>query len=133
MTARRSTLRLVVVSVFFGALLLVLAGRTVELTVLRGPALAAAAEDNRLRVIPDPAPRGLILDSAGRALVANTAATGVLIDRQTLADLPDGGTDVLRRVAKALGQTPAQLQQRLVACGAPGAAPRPIRDDGSAQ
>lgn len=133
MTARRSTLRLVVVSVFFGALLLVLAGRTVELTVLRGPALAAAAEDNRLRVIPDPAPRGLILDSAGQALVANTAATGVLIDRQTLADLPDGGTDVLRRVAKALGQTPAQLQQRLVACGAPGAAPRPICDDGSAQ
>lgn len=133
MTAQRSTMRLVLVTVFFGALLVVLVGRTVELTVLRGPALAAAAEDNRTRVVPDPAPRGLILDSSGRALVANTSATGVLIDRQELAGLPDGGSDVLRRVARALGMTPAELDQRLVACGSAGAAPRPICDDGSAQ
>lgn len=133
MTTRRSNLRLVLVTVFLAALLLVLAGRLVELTVVRGPALAAAAEDNRTRIVPDPAPRGLILDSAGRALVANTAATGVLIDRGILADLPDAGSDVLRRVAEALGLTPDELAQRLVACGTDGAAPRPICDDGSPQ
>ncbi|MEI2716195.1 MAG: hypothetical protein V9E98_04235 [Candidatus Nanopelagicales bacterium] len=88
----RSTLRLALFGVFLAALLLVLAGRLVELTVVRGPALAEAAETNRTRVVPDPAPRGLILDSSGRALVANTAAAGVLIDRQVLAEQPDGGS-----------------------------------------
>lgn len=133
MTARRSTLRLLLVAVFLAALLLVLVGRLVELTVVRGPALAAAAEDNRTRIVPDPAPRGLILDSSGRALVANTAATGVLIDRRRLAELPDEGQAILHRVAGALGLTKEQLDQRLTACGTPGAAPRPICDDGSPQ
>lgn len=133
MATPRSTTRLVLVTVFLGALMLVLAGRLVELTVVRGPALAAAAEDNRTRVVPDPAPRGLILDSAGRALVANTAATGVLIDRQELGRQPDGGARILGRVASALGMSRAQLAQRLVPCGTEGAAPRPICDDGSAQ
>lgn len=129
----RSTLRLAVVGVFLAALGLVLAGRLVELTVLRGPALAAAAEDNRSRVVPDPAPRGLILDSSGRALAANTSAAGVLIDRQELADQPDGGRGVIRTVAPALGLSVAQLQQRLMLCGTEGAPPRPICDDGTAQ
>lgn len=133
MRARPSTTRLILVAVFLGALMLVLAGRLVELAVFRGPALAAAAEDNRTRVVPDPAPRGLILDSAGRALVGNTAATGVLIDRDELAAQPDGGSEVLRRVAKGLGLTKAELAARLVACGTPDAAPRPICDDGSPQ
>ena len=129
----RSTLRLALFGVFLAALLLVLAGRLVELTVVRGPALAEAAETNRTRVVPDPAPRGLILDSSGRALVANTAAAGVLIDRQVLAEQPDGGADVLRRVAPRLGLTVKELRSRLVLCGTDGAPPRPICDDGSPQ
>ncbi|MFN8125566.1 MAG: penicillin-binding transpeptidase domain-containing protein [Candidatus Nanopelagicales bacterium] len=129
----RSSLRLALVSVFIAALGLVLAGRLVELTVFRGSALAAAAEDNRTRVVPDPAPRGLILDSSGRPLVANTAAAGVLIDRQTLADEPDGGRRVLRAVAPRLGLTVRELEQRLTLCGTDGAPPRPICDDGSPQ
>lgn len=133
MTAQRSNTRLILVAVFLGALMLVLAGRLVELSVIRGPALAAAAEDNRTRVVPDPAPRGLILDSAGRALVANTAATGVLIDRRELQQQPDGGARVLGRVADALGMTRSALGQRLVPCGTEGAAARPICDDGSPQ
>ncbi len=129
----RSSLRLALVGVFLAALGLVLAGRLVELTVLRGPALAAAAEDNRNRVVPDPAPRGLILDSSGRALAANTSTAGVLIDRQILADQPDEGRRVIRAVAPALGLSVVQLQQRLTLCGTKGAPPRPICDDGSAQ
>lgn len=129
----RSGRRLFVVTVLFASLLLVLAGRLLELTVVRGSALAEAAEDNRLRIVPDPAPRGLILDSAGRPLAANTAATGVLIDRSVMADLPDDGADVLRRTAQALGMSTAALRKRLTPCGSPGAAPRPICDDGSAQ
>ena len=125
--------RLLLVAILFASLLLVLAGRLLELTVVRGPALAEAAEDNRTRVVPDPAPRGLILDSSGRALAANTAATGVLIDRSALRDLPDAGDDVLRRTARALGMTAGALRKRLTPCGTPGAAPRPICDDGSAQ
>lgn len=125
--------RLLLVGVLLASLLLVLVGRLVELAVFRGPALAEAAEDNRTRVVPDPAPRGLIVDSSGRALAANTSATGVLIDRQALAQQPDGGAHVLRRVAQALGLSPDRLRQRLTACGTPGAAPRPLCDDGSPQ
>lgn len=128
----RTNRRLVLVSVFVAALLAVLGGRVVELMVLRGPALAKAAQDNRTRTVPQPAPRGLILDSSGRPLVANTAAAGVLIDRRRVAAQPDGGAAVLRKVASALGLTRAQLDQRLTLCGTPGAAPRPICDDGTA-
>lgn len=131
--SHRSSLRLAVVGVFLAALGLVLVGRLVELTVVRGPALAAAAEDNRSRVVPDPAPRGLILDSSGRALAANTAAAGVLIDRQELAEQPDSGRAVLRAVAPALGLSVADLRRRLMLCGTAGAPPRPICDDGTFQ
>ncbi len=127
----RTTSRLLLLGVLLGCLLVTLAARTAQLTVLRGPDLAAAAEQNRLRELSDPAPRGLILDSSGLPLVGTSQSAAVSIDRKTLADQPDGGAGVLGEVAAALGLTVRQLRQRLTPCSEPDSPPRPVCDDGS--
>lgn len=129
--ASPSRSRLILVAVFVAALLAVLAGRLIELAVVRGPALARAAQDQATRTLPQPAPRGLILDASGRPLAGNTAATGVLIDRQVLAEQDDGGERVLAEAARLLGISAATLRGRLTPCGTTGAPPRPLCDDGS--
>jgi penicillin-binding protein 2 len=127
----RSTLRLTILTIFVAALMVSLGGRLAQLVFVRGPDLAEAAQENRTRTLPDPAPRGLILDSSGRPMVGNTAAAGVQIDRAVLARQPDHGEAMLDTVAGALGLTSAQLHQRLTSCADDNAPPRPICDDGS--
>jgi penicillin-binding protein 2 len=75
------------------------------------------ASDNRIREVVTPATRGLILDQAGRPLVANRTSLVVSVDRTEIAKQKDDGKAVLTRLAKALGTTYTALSYKLELCG----------------
>ena len=127
----RSNTRLLILGVLLAALLAALGLRAVQLTLVRGPDLAGAAETARTRQLPDPAPRGLIVDMSGKPLVGNSPQAALAVDRQALAEQPDEGSAMLAEAATALGMTRSQVKQRLISCVEPDAPPRPICDDGS--
>jgi penicillin-binding protein 2 len=64
------------------------------------------AENNRLRRVPLPAPRGLIVDREGRVLVDNQSTFSIVLDREQTKNIPE----VLRTVAAATGVSEAQLR-----------------------
>jgi penicillin-binding protein 2 len=113
----RSHLRLMVLHVIVVSLLLVLTGRLWYLQVMNGDYYANIAADNRMRDIVVPAIRGQILDQVGRPLVRNRTALVVSVDRTALSRQPDSGKAVLGRLAKVLGITPEQLNQKIRLCG----------------
>ncbi|MDZ7577781.1 MAG: penicillin-binding protein 2 [Candidatus Nanopelagicales bacterium] len=122
----RPGMRLGILAVFLGALLVAVLGRLVELQLVQGADFAGAAESNRFRTLIEPAPRGLILDSKGRPLVANSASVAVVADRSQLAGQEDGGAAVLARLARLLGQDAGDLETRMIPCGTAGAASPPM-------
>ncbi|HZC71097.1 MAG TPA: penicillin-binding transpeptidase domain-containing protein [Jatrophihabitans sp.] len=67
-------------------------------------------------VIVVPAPRGLIVDSSGRPLVANTSAQVITVDRDFLQQRPDHGADVLARLAPLLGRSATELAKEITPC-----------------
>jgi penicillin-binding protein 2 len=74
-----------------------------------------------------PAPRGAIVDAAGRILVGNRVSLVITVDRSLLAKLPSTQQKaVLARLAKVLGQKPADLTARTMLCGEPGASKPPV-------
>lgn len=113
----RSALRLVVVRVLVLSLLATLGGRLWFLQVLAASEYTTAANDNRVREVLTAAPRGSILDAAGRPLVANRTALVVSVDRAALARQPDSGRAVLGRLADALKVPAEHLRQQITPCG----------------
>jgi penicillin-binding protein 2 len=75
---------------FFLAMLVVVV-RLFSLTVLEFDLRKAQADENRTRVINDPAPRGIIYDRNGTILARNVASYNIVI---TPAYLPDNLADV---------------------------------------
>ena len=63
--------------------------------------------------------RGRIVDSRGRPLVRNRTATTVSIDRTILTRLPDGGREVLDRLARLLGMEREEIERRIRPCDGP--------------
>lgn len=112
-----SALRLVVVKVLVLSLMLTLGGRLWYLQVPAGGKFAQAAADNRVRELVTPAPRGSILDAAGRPLIRNRTALVVSVSKQALDTHPDGGQAVLRRLSAVIKMPYAELRQRIAACG----------------
>ncbi|MBI5958658.1 MAG: hypothetical protein HY866_07985, partial [Chloroflexi bacterium] len=111
-------------AVVFSLIVLVL--RTAELQFARGEEFAGDAEENRLQIGLQPAPRGAILDRYGVALAKNDPAYNVSI---TPAGLPDDPADVLevynrvsalvdvpatRAVADAAGRTTERSLDEMV-------------------
>lgn len=101
---------------FFGlavACVLILGGllfRGAWLQVVHGGSFRASAEDNRLRIITTPAPRGIITDRNGKALVENVAefTFGIIP-----ADLPKAETERaahLQRIATAAAVPVADIE-----------------------
>jgi penicillin-binding protein 2 len=74
----RLTVLAAVITFFFAAL----TTRLWFLQVLAAEKYRADAQDNRVRLIPIPAPRGQILDRNGEPLVTNRPSTVLLIDRR---------------------------------------------------
>ena len=122
MTARTSP-RLIVFAVLIAALIAVLLGRAAQLQTGAAADYQLAAEENRTRTTMDPAPRGLILDQAGRALAANHSVLQIVVDRTNLYELPADGADVVQRLADLLGTTFEDIDARLTPCASENAQP----------
>jgi penicillin-binding protein 2 len=109
MTPGPTRLRLGILGLVVVSLFAVMLARLWYLQVLDAPMLQAAAERNQVRLVPEPAPRGRILDRHGRVLVDNRVSNVVAINRALLRDR-DG---VLTRLAPLLGVAPDELARRL--------------------
>lgn len=129
--SERSNLRLLVLAVLVASLLGTLVIRTFYLQVMTGETYRAAAEDNTVREVVEPAVRGLVLDQAGRPLVSNRTSVVVTVDRQTLKKEKDEGVEVIDRLAKILDMPAGKITERLANCGTEGAKPPPICWNGS--
>lgn len=127
----RSNLRLAILGILVFSLVATLVARLFYLQVLEGDEYRAAAANNTVREVVDPAVRGLILDQVGRPLVSNRTSIVVTVDRQALRDERDDGAKVIARLAKILGVTPESISERLLPCGTEGAPKPPICWNGS--
>ena len=102
-------MRVVRLRMLLGLAFAVLVLRLIHLQIIQGATYRRLAEQNRLRVIDEPAPRGLILDRRGRILASNHTIFRVAIVPQELEDL----SAVLGRVGGLLHLTPESLEQTL--------------------
>jgi penicillin-binding protein 2 len=129
--SERSNLRLLVLAVLVLSLLGTLVARTFYLQIMTGSTYRAAAQDNTVREVVEPAVRGLILDQAGRPLVANRTSVVVTVDRLALKKEADGGTAIIKRLSKILDLPVKKITDRLMNCGTEGAPPPPVCWNGS--
>jgi penicillin-binding protein 2 len=105
-------MRLSVIGVIVIALFSALFVRLWFLQVAEGGELAAAASDNRERIVYEPATRGRILDALGRPLVDNTVVAALTFDRE--ADLSERETrQVVNRVAEVTQTPAADIEERI--------------------
>jgi penicillin-binding protein 2 len=86
-----------------------LLARLYSLQVLQAPTFEQAAVQNSVRTVAIPAPRGLILDRNGTVLVGNQVVDVVGLSAYEAYLHPQ----VIPRLAKVLGVTPAQIKQDL--------------------
>jgi penicillin-binding protein 2 len=122
----RPRLRLLVIQVLVFSLLFTLLARVWYMQVVSSEDYSQAATQNHSREVLTPAPRGAIVDAAGRTLVGNRVSLVITVDRSLLAKLPSAQQQaVLARLAKVLGQKPADLTARTMLCGEPGASKPP--------
>ncbi|MFC6155820.1 penicillin-binding protein 2 [Kribbella sp. NPDC058693] len=122
----KARLRLFVIGVLVFSLLCTLFGRLWYMQVMSSADYTQAATAQHIRQVLIPAPRGTIVDSQGRTLVGNRVSLMITVDRSVLAKLPDSQQNVvLTRLAKVLGQKPADLKARTMLCGEPGASKPP--------
>ncbi|HSP38229.1 MAG TPA: penicillin-binding protein 2 [Frankiaceae bacterium] len=114
----RSSVRITVMRVLVVSLFATLALRLWTLQVLQSDHYQSAANDNRVREAITPAPRGLIVDDAGRTVASNRTTLVVSVDRSILDRQKDKGAAVLTRLAGALGLQPLELVARTRLCSA---------------
>ncbi len=131
LVSERSNLRLIVLGILIFSLLATLVSRLFYLQVMEGDEYRAAAENNTVREVVEPAVRGLILDQVGRPLVSNRTSIVVTIDRQKLNQQDGNAEVVIKRLAGILGITPTSISERLMPCGTEGAPKPPICWNGS--
>jgi penicillin-binding protein 2 len=122
----RPRLRLLVIQVLVFSLLFTLLARLWYMQVVSSEDYSQAATQNHSREVLTQAPRGAILDAAGRMLVGNRVSLVITVDRSLLAKQPSAQQkEMLARLAKLLGQKPADLTARTMLCGEPGASKPP--------
>ncbi|MBC8142072.1 MAG: penicillin-binding protein 2 [Armatimonadetes bacterium] len=89
----------------------VLVGRLYVLQVVGGTAYRAKADDNRSRMVRAVAPRGVITDSDGKALVSNTAQFTVFVDPDELPKDPVEREAVLDILAPLVSLPPKDVAE----------------------
>ncbi|MDP3773137.1 MAG: penicillin-binding transpeptidase domain-containing protein, partial [Gemmatimonadales bacterium] len=89
--------------------LVLIGGRLLHLQILQGAGYRRLAEQNRLRVVPEAAPRGVIYDRKGRILAATQTVFRVAVVPQELRD--QELHTVLTQVS-AIAQRPVQALQK---------------------
>ncbi|MFL6469188.1 MAG: hypothetical protein ACJ72Z_14620, partial [Pyrinomonadaceae bacterium] len=105
--------RIISIQVVAFVLLAVLGARLYYLQVVRGEYFFERAENQRIRLIPIPAPRGAIFDRNGKILVDSRPTFNVVLTNE-----PIKGIDVDDRVdeyAEGLSLEPSYVRERLVA------------------
>ncbi len=95
-------------ALFFGLLVLA-AGRTLYLGVVRGASLRRAAQSQQLTYEAVPAQRGAIVDRNGVDLAVSEPARDISADPYLIRD----PLDVARKLAPLLGQTQGELLPKL--------------------
>jgi penicillin-binding protein 2 len=109
-------LRINVLRVLVFAGLAVLLLRLWSLQVLQHGQYQVKAEDNRVREVVTPAPRGMIVDDKGNALATNRTTLVITIDRTTLARQADSGRAVYNRLAAVLHKPAGELMEKARLC-----------------
>lgn len=107
------SVRIITIQIVAFVLLAVLGARLYYLQVVRGEYFSERAENQRIRLIPIPAPRGAIFDRNGKILVDSRPTFNVVLSNE-----PIKGLDVNERVdeyAKGLSLEPSYVRERLVA------------------
>ncbi|HJS50715.1 MAG TPA: penicillin-binding protein 2 [Pyrinomonadaceae bacterium] len=105
--------RLITIQIVAFVLLAILGVRLYYLQVVRGEYYSERAENQRIRLIPIPAPRGAILDRNGKILVDSRPTFNIVLSNE-----PIKGVDVDSRVddyARGLNLEPSYVRERLVA------------------
>src|SRR2546430_41420 len=102
-------LRMGAIGVVVFSLFAALFARLWYLQVVANPASNRAVIVNQVRVVPEGAPRGRILDRQGRVIVANQVSEGVTINRVKFANTVDEVT----KLAALLKIPPAILVNRM--------------------
>lgn len=87
----------------------ILVGRLWYLQIMRGSFFRDRSENNRLRTIFIPSPRGVIVDRRGEPLVSNRPSFNIEL---VVEDSPNVSQTVTE-VAHLVGEEPAELQERL--------------------
>ncbi len=132
MLKSKSRLRLVVVQVMVLSLFVTLLARLWYIQVVSAEGYQAAAQDNTVRDVELPAPRGLIVDAFGRPLVANRTSWVLTVDRDELESLGvSTRSAALERLADRLGLPRDVLERRTKTCGEKGALRSPLCWNGS--
>lgn len=99
------------------ALVATLLGRLWFVQVASAETYQRAAAENRTREVALPAVRGVVLDAAGRPLVANRTSMVVAVSRSGLLAQDDQGAAVLARLADLLGRPFGQVWGATRLCG----------------
>ena len=107
---QRSPARVVVFCAAVLLALLALVVRLVQVQIVDGQRYRAAAQANQVRLIPVAAPRGLIYDRSGRAIVRSRPSFVVDIIPSEMK----AGDAELRTIAQTIGASPARLWERLL-------------------
>ena len=105
--------RIIAIQIVAFVLLAVLGARLYYLQVVRGDYFSERAENQRIRLIPIPAPRGAIFDRNGKILVDSRSTFNVVLSNE-----PIKGIDVNERVdeyARGLSLEPSYVRERLIA------------------
>lgn len=130
MTSDSPRLRLAVVAIVGISLFTALVARMWYLQVLAAPDLKLQAEENSVREVLEPAPRGRILDRNGVPLVDNRASNVVAIDRLTLdAFEDDERASLLARLSQVLEVPVPDLERRLESRQVSPYTPAPVAED----
>src|SRR6202047_3205806 len=121
-----SAIRLTAVQYVILGIFLVLAYGLWRLQVMQSGYYASAAEKNRIRNVPVPAPRGKILDREGRTIVDNYPSFSALLLRDSSRDLA-ADADL---IAQGLHLNPKDVHDRIKKFnGVPQYQPIYLKDD----
>lgn len=109
-TSQNLRARLLAIQVVIGLLLTVLAVRLYVLQVARGHYYAEIAQNQRIRLLPIPAPRGIIFDRNGAPLVNSRPIYNVILSREDVKD--KDLTSLAKPLAEGLGIDADILRER---------------------
>lgn len=115
--------RVIISAIILAAIFMVLLARLWFLQVVQGPAMLVQAERNRLKNVPIPAPRGLILDRNGVVLATSRTTHSIALVPAALPSAKkekEARLKIMKTLAFLVGQTPAEIEAQLDEAAAKG-------------